>query len=139
MIMEWTGRQQLYFLLQSVGVGLVQGLVLDTLTGLRQRLMHKRWRLTDVLFGPIAAFITFIGALVIMDGQLHPMLFFGIAIGMLVEHATVGLWLQWLMRRLRVCVHKGVRLCVSFLRKIGRICGKNQVFRAIRKEKREKE
>lgn len=133
--MEWTGRQQLYFLLQCAAVGLVQGLVLDVMTGLRRRSPRKRWRLTDVLFGPIAAFITFVGALVIMDGQLHPILFFGIAVGMLAEHVTVGVWLQWMLRRLRLCAHKGVLI----IRKIRPLGGKIRIFRVMRKKICEKE
>ena len=99
--MEWTGQQQIQFLLRSIILGVLQGLCLDLMTSLLVGRKRRRWLWTDVLFGPLAAIVTFFGALVIMDGQLHPLLFFGIALGMLVEHATVGCLIALLLRYVR--------------------------------------
>ena len=90
-MVEWTGRQQLLFLLQSGGVGFLLGLLFDILTAVG-RVGCRRWRqfLLDALFGIPAALITFFGALSIMDGELHPLLFVGIIVGLLAEHASLG-------------------------------------------------
>lgn len=91
--MEWTGKQQIVFLLQSVALGVVQGILFDVLTGFGRRASPLRRILLDVLFGILAALITFFGALVIMDGQLHPILFTGCALGLVIEHVTLGILL----------------------------------------------
>lgn len=36
----------------------------------------------------------FLGSLVIMDGQLHPLLLIGVGIGLLLEHLTMGRYLS---------------------------------------------
>ena len=95
--MEWTGQQQIQFLLRSIILGVLQGLCLDLITSLLAGRKRRRWLWTDVLFGPLAAIITFFGALVIMDGQLHPLLFLGIALGMLAEHVTIGTLISFLL------------------------------------------
>lgn len=100
--MEWTGRQQLWFLLQSVGLGFVVGLLLDTVTSFVPPMRRHGYLWTDVVFGPFAAVVTFFGALVIMDGQLHPLLLFGVFFGMLIEHISVGIFMHkvlWNVRR----------------------------------------
>ena len=96
--MEWTGQQQIQFLLQSIFLGVLQGLCLDLITNLFAGRRRRKWLWTDVLFGPLAAIIPFFGALVIMDGQMHPLLFLGIAVGMLAEHVTVGLLVAFFLR-----------------------------------------
>ena len=99
--MEWTGQQQIQFLLQSFLLGGFQGLFLDLITSLCAGRKRRRWLWSDVFFGPLAAVTTFCGALAIMDGQLHPLLFFGIALGMLTEHVTIGAILIRLVHHLR--------------------------------------
>lgn len=99
--MEWTGQQQIQFLLRSIILGVLQGLCLDLMTSLLAGRKRRRWLWTDVFFGPLAAIITFFGALVIMDGQLHPLLFLGIALGMLAEHVTIGTLISYLLRYVR--------------------------------------
>lgn len=106
--MEWSGRQQIYFLLQSVVLGAGQGLLLDVLTGMVRITNRKRWLWTDVIFGPIAAVITFCGALVIMDGHLHPLLFVGVGIGMLAEHVTIGVLVCRCIRFVRGQIRCGI-------------------------------
>ncbi|MBQ8683996.1 MAG: spore cortex biosynthesis protein YabQ [Clostridia bacterium] len=92
-MVEWTGQQQLLFLLQSSGVGVLLGLLFEMLTAVG-RTTGGRWRqfLLDALFGIPAALVTFFGALAIMDGELHPLLFVGVAVGFLTEHMSVGRW-----------------------------------------------
>lgn len=105
MEIEWTGQQQLLLLLQSAGLGCLIGAVFDLTTGL-ERGIGRRWLvwLLDGLFGVTAALITFFGALAIMDGRLHPLLFGGILCGFLAEHTAVGRYMSRL-----VC--GTVRLC----------------------------
>lgn len=105
--MEWSGRQQIEFLLQSCVLGVVQGFFLDVMTGFVFVAKRKRWLWTDVIFGPIAAIVTFCGALVIMDGQLHPLLFFGVFLGMALEHFAIGTYMCRLMRYLH---HRSIRI-----------------------------
>ena len=112
--MEWTGQQQIQFLLQSIVLGVLQGLCLDLITNLFAGRRRKKWLWTDVLFGPLAAIITFFGALVIMDGQLHPLLFLGIAFGMLVEHVTIGSFIAFLLRCARLGMIKIRRKMYNF-------------------------
>ena len=114
--MEWSGRQQIEFLLQSCVLGIVQGALLDVMTGLVFIAKHKRWLWTDMIFGPMAAIITFCGALVIMDGQLHPLLFFGVFFGMTLEHVLIGTRVCRLMRFLRHRSMQTVCMIQRFLR-----------------------
>lgn len=133
MEVEWTGQQQLLFLLQSAGIGCLIGAVFDFTTGL-ERGIGLRWLawLLDGLFGILAALITFFGSLAIMDGCLHPLLFGGILCGFLAEHAAVG-------RQMSRFVCSTVRLCrrgASAFERWGeggilrfcRLCGKNAAF-----------
>ena len=90
--MEWTGQEQVHLLLQSGGLGLALGVLYD-LFGVfrlsRRRSRHSVF-LADALFGAAAALVTFYTSLGIMDGRLHPLLFFGCAVGFGVQHFTVG-------------------------------------------------
>ncbi len=97
--MEWTGNQQLWFLLQSCGVGGVVGVLFDVLTGWG-RASVKRYMvyLLDAVFGLLAALITFFGGLVITDGRMHPLLFAGVLMGMLAEHFLIGRFISRLIR-----------------------------------------
>lgn len=121
--MEWSGQQQIQFLLQSVILGVLQGAILDMVTALVHHSRRGRWLWTDVAFGPLAAVVTFLGSLVIMDGQLHPLLFVGIGLGMVLEHLTIGSILgrciRWARRQINrgvICVCRSGRMVVTFLR-----------------------
>ena len=96
--MEWTGQQQLLFFWQSTGLGMLVGLVFDITSGLC-RVIRRRWVvfLLDALFGVQAALITFFGALAIMDGQLHPLLFIGILCGAVISYLLLGRFLSRLV------------------------------------------
>ena len=93
--MEWTGAQQLLFLLRSVGVGMFVGLLFDVMCGIertfRRRFMVFVW---DGLFGVVAAWITFFASLSITDGKMHPLLFCGIGFGFVAEHGGVGVYVS---------------------------------------------
>lgn len=90
--MEWTGNQQLLFLLQSAGVGMGLGLLFDSMTGVGRTFRHRIGVfLWDVLFGVVAALVTFFASLAIMDGDMHPLLFIGGGFGFLAEHIGVGI------------------------------------------------
>ena len=106
--MEWTGRQQLWFLLQSVGLGFVEGLLLDMVTSFVPPVRRSGYLWTDLAFGPFAAVVTFFGALVIMDGQLHPLLLFGVFFGMCIEHISVGIFMHKILWKVR---QKMRRMC----------------------------
>lgn len=124
--MEWTGQQQIRFLLQSIGLGMVQGLFLDTITGLVPIVKGQHLLWTDVVFGPMAAIATFFGALVIMDGQLHPLMLFGVLLGMAVEHIGIGAFLCKIIRQARRKIEKGMRAVSGFLAEkctvFGKVC-----------------
>ena len=104
------------FLLQSIGIGCTQGFVLDVVTGLAYVQKGRYWLWTDVAFGPLAAIVTFFGALIVMDGQLHPLLIFGVFLGMAIEHVLVGIWLCRVIRHTRRAVRKMLHSCCAFLR-----------------------
>ena len=62
-----------------------------------------------MLIGLLAAPITFGAALVWMDGQLHPLLFGGVAIGLLLEHWAVGKRLSRLLYHGALLIKRGLR------------------------------
>ena len=101
MTLEWSGKQQAWFLLQSVGLGVLLGVSFDLLNGVC-RAIRRRWVvvLLDALFGVFAALVTFFGALVMMDGQLHPLLFMGALFGFITEHSGIGTALSRFVCRL---------------------------------------
>lgn len=117
--MEWTGQQQIDFLLQSFALGCGQGMLLDILTGLVYINKRRRWLWTDILFGPLAAVVTFFGSLVIMDGQLHPLLLFAVFAGILTEHQIVGVYIcrlvRWIRRLSRQSIHAALNLALLFV------------------------
>ena len=77
------------------------GMLLDIFSGLgRNRTRTYRFWL-DVMFGPLAAILLCLGSLVIMDGQLHPLLIFGAFVGLLLEHLTIGRYLSLVIAVLR--------------------------------------
>ncbi len=98
---EWTGAQQVSFLLDYTGLGLLFGLVFDVLEGLQPFLRgHRVLRfLADSLLGLLAALVTFFVALATMDGVLHPLLFGGILLGAVTEHLSIGRRVAALTRR----------------------------------------
>ncbi len=116
--MEWTGRQQTFFLLQSVVLGVMQGFALDVVTGFVSSSKRKRWLWTDIVFGPLAAVVTFFGALVVMDGQLHPLLLFGVFLGMAAEHIVVGVWMGRAIRRTRCLARKSLQMGYGLISQI---------------------
>ncbi|MBQ9860114.1 MAG: spore cortex biosynthesis protein YabQ [Clostridia bacterium] len=103
MPMEWSGKQQLLFLLQSAGLGVGIGLLFDSMTGMGRACKRRAAVFfIDVMFGIVAGFITFFAALAIMDGALHPLLFLGGGVGFLAEHNSVGvICSRWVCAALR--------------------------------------
>lgn len=110
--MEWSKSEQILFLFQSAIVGMLIGAVFDWLSGwYRERRYRKKLFFADILFGAVSAIGTFFGALVIMDGQLHPLLFFGGLLGLLMEHYVMGKWASRYVSK----VHFGLRQFRRFL------------------------
>ena len=91
MEIEWSGQQQLLFIARSMLAGLIIGVLFEVTNGLG-RIHRNRWRTMalDLVFSVLASVITFFASLVIMDGQLHPVLFTGIFIGAFMLHFSVG-------------------------------------------------
>ena len=89
---EWIGQHQIALFLQSGAFGVCLGFVFDCFNVLSK--MRRRNRipvfLGDVVFFVLAAFATFFYSLAVMDGRMHPLLFFGIALGMIVQHLIIG-------------------------------------------------
>ena len=136
--MEWTGWQQISFLLYSVLLGCGQGLLLDVITGIIHFKRGKRLLWSDVIFGPLAAVITFLGALVIMDGQLHPLLLCGVLLGMVCEHVLIGVWIGRGLWRGRQCVEKYARFVWSKMSRVSTISNQQNEKRRRRSIKRVK-
>ena len=135
MSMEWSGQQQIQFLMQSVVLGALQGLLLDVITGCTYVGGHRRWLWTDVLFGPLAGLITFFGALIIMDGQLHPVLLIGIFLGMLIEHVIIGSYVCRLVHYIRRFISRGFALFCGVPRRI--LHGMGGLMRRLSRKMRE--
>ena len=136
--MEWGVGAQLPLLCQCAPIGACIGFFFDCMSGwLRHCSYRRRLFVADALFGGFAALVTFFGALVVLDGQMHPMLFFGVLIGFLVEHWVVGKWIGRLLCRTHVFVSRFVRdfihcmdsKLVGFCRYLQRIVRKTQKMR----------
>lgn len=113
--MEWSGDQQVLFLVPCVLIGVIIGFLFDMFSGwFRGRAYRHRLFVADAVLGALSAVITFFGALVVMDGHLHPLLFFGLLIGFFLEHYTVGAILGRLLCRFHY-------LLVRFLRVVDRV------------------
>lgn len=103
-------------------LGFGQGALLDCVTVLSQLKGRRRWLWTDVFIGPVLAVITFFGALLICDGQLHPVILFGVLAGMGVEHASIGFLLRWLISRLARILRRIGRAICRVLRMCKQFC-----------------
>ena len=88
---EWTGDEQVLFYLLSMVSGVCIGVIFDVFTGWgRARRRVSCVFFLDIMFCVLSALLTFGSALLIMDGQLHPLLLFGIFTGGVVEHYSIG-------------------------------------------------
>ena len=134
--MEWSGYQQVLFLAPCALIGVAIGGLFDVFSGwFRGRAYRRRLFAADVLLGALSAVITFFGALVVMDGHLHPLLFFGLLFGFLLEHYTVGKMigrflcrchclLSGLRRKLVRIMQCALAFCVRLAKKVPK-CRKN--------------
>lgn len=112
--LELTGWQQLSLCVQSLPWGMVIGVIFDVNSGIIRARNRDKWTvLLDAGFGVLAAVITFFGALVLLDGQMHPLLLFSILIGFLLEHYTFGRLLLSLLTRIWRCFGWVKRVCHS--------------------------
>lgn len=99
MLIEWTGQQQLLFLMKSIPVGALIGVMFSAINGMeRKRVFCFRLFIADVLFFTLSALITFFASLIIMDGHLHPILFGGLMIGFSFVHFLCGRHIAWFIR-----------------------------------------
>ena len=88
---EWSGWQQIVFLVECIPCGAILGFFFELTSGFVRFSTSKSTKyLYDVLYGMMASVVTFFTALVIMDGQLHPILFLGIGFGFICEHIMLG-------------------------------------------------
>lgn len=109
--MDWSGRGQVLLLFQSTVPGIMIGALFDANSGFfRCCILRRYWGCIDALWGCTAALITFFSALILADGQLHPVLLAGVLFGFIAEHYTIG-------RLVRFCVHG---ICVG-IQKCGRL------------------
>ena len=140
--MEWTVPEQVYFFWQSICLGMGIGIVLDFLSGWG-RGRSRRYRIwLDVLFGPVSAVMLFFGSLVIMNGQLHPLLFFGVLIGAVLEHLTVGRYLSRVITFARKILQKAKKalgnksgdLAASLRSKVAVLIGRDNKLRKMKKK-----
>lgn len=89
--MEWSYWQPISFLFECIPCGVLLGFLFEITSGFvhcsSKKVIRYVW---DGIYGVLAAVITFFCALVIMDGQLHPVLLMGLLFGFLIEHFSVG-------------------------------------------------
>ena len=125
---EWTGQQQVLLLCHSVAFGGCLGLVFDffnvpSKSSRRHRLMTF---LCDVVFFAVAALATFFFSLAVMDGRMHPLLFIGSSLGVILEHLLIGRLISRLLylcgrffyrliRRLEEWITLMLRVCLSVI------------------------
>ena len=109
--MGWMGREQVRLLLESGGLGLLLGMLFDVFGALSRACGRRRIRrfLVDAAFGIPAALMTFYGALAIMDGRMHPLLFGGMLVGFCLQHLTIGRRGCRLLYRVGSGVSRGIR------------------------------
>lgn len=108
--MEWTEIQQIICLLQSILLGVVLGLLFELFTAwvrLSQSPVVKF--MLDTLYGAASGVVTFFSALIITDGQMHPLLFFGSFCGFLCEHYSMGRFFSRGIYRIMYQTGKGLR------------------------------
>lgn len=113
--------QQLGFVPKSMVLGCCIGCILDISSGFwRGKKYRLKLYVSDVVCCALAAVITLFGSLVITDGQLHPMLFVGVVLGVIAEHCLVGRWLSLIIckakRHLRAWAYKISEKCAVGLR-----------------------
>ena len=116
--MEWTGREQVLFLWQSLKLGVAIGLLLDGIAALILRDERQGRFVLDVVFGGVTALLVFLGSLVILDGQVHPLLIFGSSIGIIAEHFLIGLWVRNRLLRVRRWLWSFAKKVALVVRKI---------------------
>lgn len=122
--MEWSSLQQLGFVLKSMVLGCCIGCVLDISGGFWRGKKHRRrMYAADVFCCVLSAVITFFGALVITDGQLHPMLFVGIIPGVFAEHLIVGRWLSLIVYKIHRLLHFLASAMTEKCQHMGRMFG----------------
>lgn len=89
--MEWTVAHQIQFLFLSVIIGSVIGFLFELFGGFWRGKAYRRFLfVSDVFLCAFAAILTFFSALVLSNGQMHPVMHFGILLGLVVEHFTIG-------------------------------------------------
>ncbi len=111
--MEWTWREQILLLLQCGGLGLLLGTVYDWLSVWCQlrRLSRAVCFVLDSLFGLLAALVTFFFSLATMDGRLHPLLFVGSLLGVMIQRCGISRVHRRLLYRMGVLLRGFVQLC----------------------------
>ena len=100
-IFVWTGREQLILLGRSCLFGVALGFLFDFFN-LPAKSRRCRWWLAfvlDVSFFAVTAIATFYFSLAVMDGQMHPSLFVGSALGICAQHLLIGRFWGRLMYR----------------------------------------
>lgn len=102
--------EQMRFFGYSICLGGMIGMLLDVFSGFgrNRKRVYRFW--LDVAFGPLAAILLFLGSLVIIDGQLHPLLLLGALLGAVLEHVTIGVYLSKFVVFLRKIVRKFITI-----------------------------
>lgn len=115
-MIEFTKNQQLMLLVASVMLGVVLGVLFEVFNALA-RFYRGRRRLVfllDAIYFAVASLVTFYFSLAVMDGRLHPLLFCGCALGLLIQHIAIG-------RFVCECFYRGLRLLRTVVATVNKV------------------
>lgn len=126
--MAWLEHQQIGVLFPFICIGAVLGVFLDAVSGLIWLGRVHKWHFVDMFFGPVAGLVTFCGALIWMDGQLHPLLFTGLIMGWFFEHSLVGKRLNVFLRYVGLSSKRALCFWLRTRKSLEKVCADDEMM-----------